>query len=133
MKKRLMTSLVVASVLGSINVYAADSVATMFANGQVSGQIRMFSIDRKYEGALTEHRNATALGGHLKYETGSYEGLSFGTALYTTNRIASSPTIIAESSCCWTSANGPRPGLMRRPMPGSAPGCCVTSEWKRRS
>jgi imipenem/basic amino acid-specific outer membrane pore len=92
MKKSLVISLVAVGLLSSAN--AAEDLSSMFSEGKASGQIRMFSIDRKYQGSAgtTIHRNATALGGHLKYETADYEGLSLGAAFYTTNRIASSPT-----------------------------------------
>ena len=95
MKKRVATSLVALSVLTGVNTYAADDLSSMFSEGKTSGQIRAFYIDRKYEGSAgtTTHRNALALGGHLKFETADYKGLSFGTAFYTTNRLASSPTV----------------------------------------
>ena len=95
MKNRLAMSLVAVGLLGSVNTFAAEDLSSMFSEGKTSGQVRMFSIDRKYQGSAgnTLHRNATALGGHLKFETADYEGLSLGAAFYTTNRIASSPDI----------------------------------------
>lgn len=94
MKRKLLLSSLAFGLLGSVNVNAAEDLSSMFSEGKTSGQIRMFSIDRLYQGSAgnTTHRNDTALGGHLKFETADYKGLYFGTALYTTNGIASSPT-----------------------------------------
>jgi hypothetical protein len=59
----------------------------MFSEGKTSGQIRMFWVDREYQGTAGNktHRDATAVGGFLKFETAAYEGLSLGTAFYTSN------------------------------------------------
>lgn len=85
MKKRVALSLVAACVTG---LHAADDLSGMFAEGTTSGQIRFFYLDREYTGYDgAPHRNATALGGHLKYETASLYGISLGASAYTTNRI----------------------------------------------
>jgi len=59
--------------------------------GKVSGQIRLFSISREmdFSDATKDNytREATAIGGHLKYESPSLYGLSFGAAFYTTNGV----------------------------------------------
>jgi imipenem/basic amino acid-specific outer membrane pore len=71
-----------------VNAFGADDLAGMFKEGKASGQIRMFWVDREYQGSAptaTDHRDATAIGGYLKYETGDFNGLSLGTAFYTTN------------------------------------------------
>lgn len=71
-----------------VNAFGADDLAGMFKEGKASGQIRAFYIDRDYDGytnATSVHRNATAIGGYLKYETGAWNGLSLGTAFYTSN------------------------------------------------
>ena len=83
--KKIALSVIAVGLMSSVN--AADDLSSMFSEGKVSGQIRMFYVDRAYEGGSTTHRNSTALGGHLKFETGAYEGLSFGTSFYTTNDI----------------------------------------------
>lgn len=78
------------SFLASIivmNAMAADDLASMFSEGNVSGQLRAFYIDRDYSGSTSTHRNGTSIGGNLKFETASLEGLSAGAAFYTTNRI----------------------------------------------
>lgn len=79
---------VVASVL-VMNVSAADDLASVFKEGKVSGQLRAFAIDRDYSGSPSTHRNGLSVGGNLKYETGSWEGVSAGAAFYTVNRIMS--------------------------------------------
>lgn len=70
-----------------VNAMAADSLESMFKEGKASGQIRYFYVDREYQGTAGNktHRDAMAIGGYLKYETGDFKGLSLGTALYTTN------------------------------------------------
>jgi len=64
----------------------------MFKEGKASGQIREYSISRTmdYSDSTKDDftRRANAIGGHLKYETADYKGLSFGTAFYTTNGFA---------------------------------------------
>jgi len=93
MKIHIAISVIAVGLLSSVNVYGAEDLSSMFSEGKTSGQIRMFSVDREYQGSagVTTHRNATALGGYLKLETAEYNGLSFGAALYTTNEVAASP------------------------------------------
>ena len=89
MKKKIILSTLVVGLLSSVNVNAADDLSSMFSEGKVSGQIREFSISRSIQYSDTTKkdytRTANAIGGHLKYETADYEGLSLGTAFYTTN------------------------------------------------
>ena len=90
MKKHIALSAIVVGLLGSLNVQAADDLASMFSEGKTSGQIREFSISRSVEDTRAVAgndytRDANAIGGHLKFETAAYNGLSFATALYTTN------------------------------------------------
>lgn len=90
MKKNIAISVIAVGLLSSLNVYGAEDLSTMFSEGKASGQVREFSISRAYDmsagGDYT--RTANAVGGYLKYETGAYSGLSFGTAFYTTNGFA---------------------------------------------
>ncbi len=65
--------------------HSAEDIGGMFKEGKTSGQIRLFYVDRDYSGDVSVHRNATAIGGHLKYETGGWNGVSAGAAFYTTN------------------------------------------------
>ena len=89
MKKHIVISAVVVGYLSLVNVNAAEDLSSMFSEGEVSGQIREFSIMRSvdYSNPSKENytRKANAIGGHLKFETADYKGISFGTALYTTN------------------------------------------------
>jgi len=83
--KKITLSAVALGLIVSAN--AAEDLSSMISEGKVSGQVRMFYVDRQYEGGNTTHRNATALGGNLKFETGDYKGLSLASAFYTTNDI----------------------------------------------
>lgn len=72
-------------------VKSVNDLSSMFTEGKASGQVRAFYVDRKYQGGsgASTHRNSFALGGHLKFETAAYSGLSLGSAFYTTNDIGS--------------------------------------------
>lgn len=85
MRGRVSLSLLASALV--VNAFGADDLAGMFKEGKASGQIRMFWVDREYQGTAGNktHRDATAIGGYLKYETGDFKGLSLGTAFYTTN------------------------------------------------
>jgi len=89
MKKKIATSAVAIGLLSSVNVYGADDLSAMFSEGRVGGQIRMFYIDRQYQGGsgADTHRNAMAAGGHIKYALSAWNGLSAAAAFYTTNQI----------------------------------------------
>lgn len=86
---KLVVSAAIASLLKAIHVHAADTLDAMFLDAKISGQIRTFWIDREYQGTAgnTTHRDGLAIGGHLKYETAEYYGLSIGAAGYTSNAI----------------------------------------------
>jgi len=85
MRKMLALSAIAAGVMGA---QAADDLAGMFVNGKAGGQIRLFYLDRDYSGwDGAPHRNATALGGHLSFETDALAGVSLGASAYTANRI----------------------------------------------
>jgi len=86
MKKSIVLSMVVVGTLSSLS--AADSISSAFSEGKVSGQIREYSISRSvgYTDCKNDYtRTANAIGGHFKFETADFNGLTFGTALYTTN------------------------------------------------
>jgi imipenem/basic amino acid-specific outer membrane pore len=95
MRKNIALKLATISSIITCNAYAADDLSGMFKDGDISGQIRSFYIDRTYQGSAGNdlHRNGTAIGGHLKYVTDEYKGLNLGTAFYTTNKIGASPDI----------------------------------------
>jgi hypothetical protein len=88
MNKKIALSVFATALLGAANVQGADDLSTMFSEGKTSGQIRMFHINRD-DNTKADRQIATAIGGHLKFETAAYEGLNFGAAFYTTNRIFS--------------------------------------------
>ncbi len=86
MEKYLISAIAVAAIGSTCN--AADDLSAMFSQGKASGEIREFTIGRdvKYSDSSKDYfRSANAIGGHLKFETDDWNGLSFGTALYTTN------------------------------------------------
>ncbi|MFA6143235.1 MAG: OprD family outer membrane porin [Sulfurimonas sp.] len=79
------------SLLASVFVLnaSADDLAKLFNDGKVSGQFREFSISRKVDDTRPTLNNdytrkANAIGGYVKYETGAWNGLSFGAAAYGT-------------------------------------------------
>lgn len=92
MKKHLVLSAMACGLIASGNLNAAEDLSSMFSEGKVSGQIREFSISRSvdYSNVTKKDytRKANAIGGHLKFETADFKGLSFGTAFYTTNGFA---------------------------------------------
>jgi hypothetical protein len=65
---------------------AADSLTDFILDGHVSGQLRLFYIDRAFTG-IDAHRYAFAIGGHLRYDTAIWHGLQFGGALYATGQM----------------------------------------------
>lgn len=91
MKKHIAMSAIAFGLLTSSSVNAAEDLSSMFSEGKVSGQIREFSISRSVSDSRSANdsytRKANAIGGKLKFETADYKGLSFGTALYTTQGI----------------------------------------------
>jgi len=86
MKKYIALSAITIGLLSSVNVQAAEDLSSMFSEGKASGQIRLFHINRD-DNTKADNQIATAIGGHLKFETADYKGLSLGSAFYTTNRI----------------------------------------------
>jgi hypothetical protein len=87
MNKKIVLSLAILASGCYLN--AADNFSSMISQGNISGQMRMFYIDRKFQGTqgVTTHRNSTAIGGHLKYETAEYNNFKMAAAFYTTNAI----------------------------------------------
>ncbi len=86
--KHILRLSLLASVL-VVNATAADDLASMFKEGKASGQIREFTISRDVEDTRPAVNNdymrkANAIGGYLKYETGTWNGVSLGAAAYTT-------------------------------------------------
>jgi len=77
----------VAATLVVTSSFAADSISSMFADGKVKGEIRGYYMhgDRTMHGNVDADRVGGAVGGHLKYETASFNGLSLGASFYTAN------------------------------------------------
>ena len=86
MKKQIILSAITVGLLSSVSVQAADNIGEMFSKGKTSGEIRAFYINRD-DNTKADKQIATAIGGHLKFQTAELNGLSFGVAGYTTNRI----------------------------------------------
>ena len=87
---KITLSAAVVLLLKTPCVNAAQTLEDMFLDGKISGQIRLFWLDRTYQGTAgnTTHRDGMTLGGHIKYETDEYQGLKIGAAAYTSNAIA---------------------------------------------
>jgi imipenem/basic amino acid-specific outer membrane pore len=87
MKKTL--SITLASIVAISGLQAAEDLSSMFSEGKASGQIREFSIVRSVTDTRPSQdeytRKANAIGGFLKFETAELNGLSLGSAFYTTN------------------------------------------------
>jgi hypothetical protein len=84
--RKIVLSAIAIGLVGSVSIQAAEDLSSMFSEGKSSGQVRAFSISRSI--AYTDSskdftRSAHALGGHLKFETADFSGLSLGTAFYT--------------------------------------------------
>lgn len=65
----------------------ADSLDEIFTNGKISGNLRAFWYDGDRE--LRIDRTALTIGGVLSYKTASYEGVSGGVSLFSSNAITS--------------------------------------------
>lgn len=93
-----------------VNAFAAEDLAGMFQEGKASGQIRAFYIDRSVDytngSSVDFSRDALSVGGYLKYETGTFNGLNFGTAFYTTNKLDSASGVARENDTTLMGAGG---------------------------
>jgi hypothetical protein len=92
--RKIVLSLVALATLGvaggEIKEVEVVSEPLAIDNGKVSGQIRLFGISREMDlsAAANYTRDATAIGGFLKYESPAFYGLSFGVGFYTTNALS---------------------------------------------
>lgn len=88
-----LIKLSLAAIMAASSVYAADkeaeaqNIAEIFSKAKTSGEIRLGYVAQDNDDA-TKNKNGAA-GGHLAIETASLNGISFGTAFYTTNRLQS--------------------------------------------
>jgi hypothetical protein len=83
MKKRYILPLLILS---------SQVEADIFSEGKSSGELRMFYLDRDRHGSIGQTQkdtNGLSVGGHLKFETSSYNGLQSGFAIYTTSSLDS--------------------------------------------
>ena len=73
----------------SIGICAETSVSVTdaFKNGTLSGQIRAGYLYVDPDHSTLPNNYTTAVGGELKYETGTYYGLSLGAAFYTSHAL----------------------------------------------
>lgn len=65
----------------------ANNLQDMFKEGEVSGQIRVGYKDNHAAEEFLKDTYATAIGGQLKFESASLNGISFGLAGYTSHTI----------------------------------------------
>ena len=91
MKKKILLSLLAtSSILCANNTAKVDktsSLADAMQNGKVSGQIRYYYLGEN-EGRDYQDYYGSAIGGHLKYETGKISGFNLGIAFYTAHFLA---------------------------------------------
>ncbi|MEA1955521.1 MAG: hypothetical protein U9N02_03400, partial [Campylobacterota bacterium] len=86
MKKLVKLSLIASMALSSAYAAEASNVKEMFSNGETSGQVRVAYYSENPD-AAGKTSTATAIGGQLKFETASLNGLSLGAAFYTAQAI----------------------------------------------
>jgi hypothetical protein len=82
----------------AIGVHAEDTISDAFEKSKFTGQFRTFYIDRTYDGTVNNNRNSLAVGGHLGFETGEFNGLSFGARMYNTNLVDIHDDVVKTSS-----------------------------------
>ena len=91
MKKKILLSLLAASSMLCANTPAKAENTSTFANamqnGKVSGQVRYYYMDED-EGQNYQDYYGSAIGGHLKYETGKISGFNLGVAFYAAHFLA---------------------------------------------
>jgi hypothetical protein len=74
-------SFLLLSIAAASSIFAASDVASAFKEGKVSGQIRYYFMDEDNRNDTRDYFGS-ALGGKLKYETASLNGLKAGAAFY---------------------------------------------------
>jgi len=83
----------------TVKVENKSKLATAVKNGKVSGQVRYYFMSED-EGQNYKDYFGSALGGYLKYETGTISGFNLGVAFYTSNFLSTnySPTSIEPAT-----------------------------------
>ena len=94
MKKSLLLSIAVSTMIMAdapvaVPAAGASDFAQALQEGKFTANLRAFYFDRSFDEDKTGKDNATALtaGGIIKYESGQYNGLSFGLAHYSSTRL----------------------------------------------
>ncbi len=80
LKKTAILSL--SAVLAS-QLMGADDLSEMIKEGKAGGYIRMHHIEPAFSDTIAA--TGSVIGGKLKYQTGAWNGLRFGAAMYTTH------------------------------------------------
>lgn len=84
MKKNLST--IAMSMLLAPALFASSNLSSALHNGTTSGQVRYMYMHVQNAPGLKDYFGS-AIGGHLKYQTGSFYNFQAGVAFYTTNKI----------------------------------------------
>ncbi|MCD8554768.1 OprD family outer membrane porin [Seleniivibrio sp.] len=87
MKLRSLLTFTVVSLFAA-QAYAADSIADMFSEGSVHGQIRAFSYTYDNEGSSRDLGD-NVIGGFVYYKTAPLHGISLGLTFATANNFLS--------------------------------------------
>jgi len=85
---KIVISLMTAMTLGSSSAFAMSSLNDAFSvykSAKVSGKIRVGVINQNEDNGFDGSNSA--IGGHLKFETGEVNGFSGAAAFYLTNRV----------------------------------------------
>ena len=85
MYKIIKISLIAGLAISSAYSSEVNSIDDMFKDGKVNGQIRLGYIDTNKASAVDT--SAAAIGGQLKFETATFNGVSLGAAAYTSHSI----------------------------------------------
>ncbi|BCD61773.1 hypothetical protein NitYY0826_C0636 [Nitratiruptor sp. YY08-26] len=81
--KKIALSFVASSLLTLSYASEATTLQEAFTNGNFKGHIRLFYIDRHWQGSISKKDiSAFATGLDLQYETASFKGMSLGVGLY---------------------------------------------------
>ena len=74
----------------SLMAQAGDTLEDALKESKWTGQFRSFYINRDWSGSIGDNltdRDALAVGGHLRGETGKWHGVSFGAGFYSSNAL----------------------------------------------
>ena len=86
MQNSIKLSLISVALLSQVNASEVHSVKDMFTDGKTSGQIRLGYYNSNPD-AIGKTQSVTAIGGQLKFESASFNGMSAGVAMYTSQNI----------------------------------------------